>query len=327
MLCQAHGPTKDHTLRFNEDFSRIFQSTLGNSRLFKYVAEMNGAQRFFELIEPGCVPIDELTIENLAGLALLPIEDFFHDPFKQSDIAIDAHLHEEIGELRSASKPGPNFLRMFEARQSGFGKGIDVHNFAAASFGVEKRSQHARMIRPGILPDDKDRVGEVKVFKRYRPLAKTEGFLHSGAARFMTHVRAVRQIVRAKLSHKKLIKKCGLVAGASRSVEDRFIGRGQPIQFTRDQFKRVLPVNGFVIIAAFAQDHRMSDASLCVEPLIRLVRQFRHAPLLEKLRRHAFCRRFIGDMLRAFFAKFEMRTLAVRLRPGATRTIDSLLLI
>ena len=55
----------------------------------------------------------------------------------------------------------------------------------------------------------------VEVFERDRALAETERFFHSGAARLVTHVRAVRQIVGAELAHEELIKKRGFVAGAA----------------------------------------------------------------------------------------------------------------
>jgi hypothetical protein len=71
----------------------------------------------------------------------------------------------------------------------------------------------------------------------------------------------------------------------------------------------------------------MCKPALLIQPEIGLLGQFAHAPLRKEIRRNAFCRGFIGDMLRAFFAKFEVRTLAVGLRPGAAGTINSSLLI
>jgi hypothetical protein len=50
----------------------------------------------------------------------------------------------------------------------------------------------------------------------------------------------------------------------------------------------------------------MSKPALRVEPLIRLLGEFRDTPLLKKLRRDALCRRFIGNMLRAVFTKLKM---------------------
>src|SRR5437868_5858420 len=71
----------------------------------------------------------------------------------------------------------------------------------------------------------------------------------------------------------------------------------------------------------------MRDPSLLIEPKVGLLRKICDGPLSKKLRRRAFLGRFVGDVLSALFAEFEMRTLAVRLRPGATGTIDSVLLI
>ena len=78
---------------------------------------------------------------------------------------------------------------------------------------------------------------------------------------------------------------------------------------------------------AFAQNHRSRETALLIEPDIGLLRQFFDAPLNEKLGRDTLLRCFVRDMLCPFFAEFEMRTLAIRLGPGASGTIDSLLLI
>lgn len=71
----------------------------------------------------------------------------------------------------------------------------------------------------------------------------------------------------------------------------------------------------------------MRESSLCIQPLIRLFREFSHAPLLKELGRDSFTGRFVGNMLGAVFTKLEMRTLAIRLRPCATGTINSAHLI
>src|SRR6267142_1367899 len=81
------------------------------------------------------------------------------------------------------------------------------------------------------------------------------------------------------------------------------------------------------MIVACAPNHRLRNSPLLVEPEVGLLRQFRNAPLLEKLRSDAFGGGFIGDVLGALFAELEMRALAVRLGPGAAGTIDTFLLI
>ena len=71
----------------------------------------------------------------------------------------------------------------------------------------------------------------IEIFQRHRAFAETERFFHSGAARLMTHVRAVGQIVCPELAHEELIKKRRFVAGAAGGVEDRFVRRSERIQF------------------------------------------------------------------------------------------------
>src|SRR5882762_1805215 len=57
------------------------------------------------------------------------------------------------------------------------------------------------------------------------------------------------------------------------------------------------------------------------------MREVCHAPLLEKLRRHAFRRGFVGDMLGSVLTKLCVRPFRIRLGPGATRTIKTTHLI
>ena len=57
------------------------------------------------------------------------------------------------------------------------------------------------MIRAGVLTDDKDRIGKIEIFERYGAFTKAQHLFHSGAARFMAHIRTIGQIVRAKLPH------------------------------------------------------------------------------------------------------------------------------
>ena len=71
----------------------------------------------------------------------------------------------------------------------------------------------------------------------------------------------------------------------------------------------------------------MGDPSLLIQPKIRLLRKVGHAPLRKQFRRRAFFRRFVSHMLRALFAKFEMRSFPIGFRPRAARAIDAVLLI
>src|SRR5688500_8977196 len=114
-------------------------------------------------------------------------------------------------------------LRMLETGHADFRQRIDMHNLASVSLRVFQRRQHARMVRTGILPDDEDRFRAIEIRERYSSLPNANRLAQRRTTRLVTHVRAIGKIVRSKLPHEKLIKKRGLVAGATRGVEDRLI--------------------------------------------------------------------------------------------------------
>src|ERR1051325_11504796 len=109
---------------------------------------------------------------------------------------------------------------MLEACHADFRERINMDQLAASSFRAFERRQHARMVRARILTNDKDRVRFVEVFERDSSLPDTNRFAQRRAARLVTHVRTIRQVVGAELTHKELIQKSRLVAGAAGSVED-----------------------------------------------------------------------------------------------------------
>ena len=63
--------------------------------------------------------------------------------------------------------------------------------------------QHARMAGAGVLADDEDRVGVREVLELDRGLADADRFGQPRAARFVAHVRAVGQVVRAELAREQ----------------------------------------------------------------------------------------------------------------------------
>ena len=75
------------------------------------------------------------------------------------------------------------------------------------------------MIRARILPDNKNRVGAFEIFQLHAAFADADAFVQRRAARFVTHVRAIGQIVCAELPGEELIKKRRFVAGATARVK------------------------------------------------------------------------------------------------------------
>ena len=83
--------------------------------------------------------------------------------------------------------------------------------------------QHARVVRARVLTEHEDRVAELEVGERDRALAFADRLAQPRAARLVTHVRAVGQVVRAELAREQLAQERGLVARAPGGVEHRLV--------------------------------------------------------------------------------------------------------
>ena len=97
--------------------------------------------------------------------------------------------------------------------------GIECHDPRAPLCCFSQTGQHARVVRSGVLAKYEYGIRAIEIIQRDGSLARAEGFLQGHAARFVAHIRAIRQIVRAKGADKELIEKGGFVAGASGGVE------------------------------------------------------------------------------------------------------------
>ena len=183
------------------------------------------------------------------------------------------------------------------------------------------------MIRPWILPDHEDAIGILQFFQRHRALADADSLAQSVAARFMAHVRTVRQIVRSIHADKELIQKRRFIAGAARRVEDCLIRRGKAFQLLANHLECIAPADPLVVIRAFPQQHRLRQPPLFVQPQIGLLTQRGDTPLFEKLRRHALGSSFGRDRLRAVFAELGHVTVAFRIGPRTTGAIEAVFLI
>ena len=127
------------------------------------------------------------------------------------------------------------------------------------------------MIRSRVLPEDKYAVGFFEIFQRNAAFADADAFVQGRAARLVAHVRTVRQIVRPELADKKLIEKGRLVARPTARVKGGCVRRRQGVQFAGHHRKSFVPFDRLIMSAAGALDHRMDQAALQFQPVIRLL--------------------------------------------------------
>src|SRR5689334_5936713 len=103
MLGQSHCPAKNDAFGFDKDARCFFYLAFCESRLFDDVINGNFVETLFELWKLCRVVIDELMIEHRSWPLCFRLKHLLHQSFEQRDIAVDPHLQEEIGELRTAS--------------------------------------------------------------------------------------------------------------------------------------------------------------------------------------------------------------------------------
>ena len=270
---------------------------------------------------------DEFARQHRARISFFGFQHLFGDALKKSLIAVDAYGKKEASDGRAGSDPLQRMLRMLEAHQASFSQRIHAHNGAAAPRCRLQISEHAGMAGPGILPDNENKIGQLKIAQRYRAFADADDRRERGAAGFMTHVGAVGKVVGAELAHEKLVKKSGFVAGAAGGIKDGFIRRVQRSQLACDELECFIPGDGFIVIAAHRQMHGMSEAALLAQPVVGSAAEFRDAPPAEKFRSRLARGGFFSHRLGAVLAIFVGGAFSIRIRPGAARTIETIFLI
>src|ERR1043165_6626656 len=115
------------------------------------------------------------------------------------------------------------------------------------------------MIGAGNLAKDKDRFRAIEVFERDCSLPDSDRLAQRSATRFVTHVRTIRQVIRAKLSHEQLIQKRRFITRAARSVEDRLVGIIQGVELGGNHFKRIVSTDALVVRRVTSQAHRTEE--------------------------------------------------------------------
>src|ERR1051326_4666497 len=172
---------------------------LRDSRLRNNLLPTNRLQSSTKVLEPRRIRLEKVAVYGIT------FQHRLTNSFEQRHVTIDSHLQKQISQLSSRTKQSQYLLRMLEACHPDFRQRIDVHQLAPVSLRALQRRQHPRMIGAGILPNDKDRFRAIEVFERDCSLPDSDRLAQRSATRFVTHVRTIRQVIRAKLPHEQLI--------------------------------------------------------------------------------------------------------------------------
>src|SRR5688572_11935193 len=117
----------------------------------------------------------------------------------------------------------------------------------------------------------------------------------------MTHVGAVREIVSAKFSSKKLIEKSCFITGASGSIKYGFIRMLHPLNFLTNGIKCLLPGYLFIFIGFRIVAHGFCETPLLLEPVSVFLQQVSNGMFFKKFLCYSFACSLGGDSLYTVF--------------------------
>jgi hypothetical protein len=285
-----------------------------------------GLERSAQRVEAERVLGEECSVEHAPGALALEREQLLHHALQQGDVTADAHLNEALGELRAAAEDPARLLGMLEAHEPALAQRIDADDAAAAPRSGGERGEHARVIAAGVLADHEDQVGLLEVGEAHRALADADHLAEPGAARLVTQVRAVGQVVGAVLAHEELVEERGLVARAARGVEDGFVRRAERAQRFADALEREVPRDRHEAVRPGSADHRLGEPAVRFELAVRQAPQRRQGVREEDLAPDALLRRLVGHGFRAVLAELDPPVLR-RFGPRAAGAIEALRLV
>ena len=318
VLGQAHRPAGDQPLFALGQQQREFLDRIAADpgQLFNLHPRRRFEQTTIFLVA-AAVLADE------AGVRRTHRHQRLRHPAEQRHVAVDLHLQVARCERRGFPEDPAQVLRMGEAEQAGFLQRIHRDHPRPTGDRFLKGRQHPRMIRPGILADAEDDIRFQEIVQRHGALAHPDGFLQGQAARLVTHVRAVRQVVGAESAHEHLPQEGGLVARAAGSVEERLVRGIQFTQFIRHDRERFVPGDRFVMRRALAQQQRLGEAALEIVPGIAFGHQLGDGMRGEEIAADGPAHRLRGDRLCAVLTELGDRAWSVGVRPGAARAVEA----
>jgi len=331
VLGQSHRPAHDHALGPGVHACGEFDVGQGHARLLLDVFPGSAVDFVQVSIQPRGVFGDERVVEHrlaTAGLCLaLPLQE------ELGHAAHDRHVTPEgraevggVGRLGTVEQHLDRVLWMLEAFQAAFLERVDADHLRPAFHRFAQRFEHPRVVGAGVLANDKNRIGMFQVVEHHGAFAHAQALDHAHRAGFVTHVRAVREVVGAVGANEQLIEKGCLVAGPARGVELGLIWRVQGIEVPGDQREGLVPGSFHITISGRVIAHRVGQATLILQPIITLPGERGDAVFVEEGRVDQTAGGFPVDGLGAVFAELDHAVFR-RFAPGATGAVEATTLV
>src|SRR5579864_990284 len=163
LLRQPHGPARNHVFRTHHHICDFANLPPRDATLLDDVIPRNDSECRTKIFESGGFLLYETLVNDLARLLRVPLQNLFAQPLEKGQVAADANLHKMRCDLGSGSQQLQHLLRVLEARNPNFRKGIDADDRCPAPGRPLQTGKHAGVVGARILPNNKDSVSEVEV--------------------------------------------------------------------------------------------------------------------------------------------------------------------
>lgn len=331
VLSDAHPPAADDSLRTLINRSHLFDGLTRQTRMALDDVPGQLSAIIGVLLEAMGVFFNERHVEDARQVfTLRHVIGFDHglaNALQGDHVAADPDLMVLRADFHPMqTEHVARVLRRRKAYQRPFPQRVERDDACAPACGGVQLGHHARAVGPGVLADDKNRVGVLEIFQRRGAFADPDRLGQRRSGGFMAHVRAVREVGHAVQPTEQLIQKGGFVRRASGGVQLQLPRIAQAAQLCADLGERFVPSDGQVFVSGGVVAHRLGNTAFCFQRVIAPGRQFADRMPGEEVGRHAFPGRFPGQCLGTVLAVFKgVRFL--RVRPGATGTIEAARLV
>ena len=326
LLGQPEAPADDRPRRGEVAARDVAHLLLAYAALAHEILPRRARDERAVLLEAGGEALEEPEVEDL-GILRRPFEHGLGDAAQEREVARDPRLHVQRAHRgRAEGRHLHELVRDDGRARARLDHRVDVDDLGAAAIGLRERREHARRVRRRVDPHHEDQVRLVPIGEIARALARAQRRLQPTAAGLVAHVRAVRQVVRAELTHPELIEEGRLVAQPSRRVERRLVGRVETAQGLPHQREGIGPRDGHVLVGPGVVGHRLDQAPLGLQGIVTPRAQLAHGVGGEELARHAPAGQLPRDVLDAVLAEVQLQAV-LRVRPRAARAVEAAVLV
>ncbi|RMS64340.1 hypothetical protein ALP62_05489 [Pseudomonas syringae pv. aceris] len=318
VLSDAHPPAADDSLRTLINRSHLFDGLTRQTRMALDDVPGQLSAIIGVLLEAMGVFFNECHVEDARQVfTLRHVIGFDHglaNALQGDHVAADPDLMVLRADFHPMqTEHVARVLRRRKAYQRPFPQRVERDDACAPACGGVQLGHHARAVGPGVLADDKNRVGVLEIFQRRGAFADPDRLGQRRSGGFMAHVRAVREVGHAVQPTEQLIQKGGFVRRASGGVQLQLPWIAQAAQLCADLGERFVPGDGQVFVSGGVVAHRLGNTAFCFQRVIAPGRQFADRMPGEEFGRHAFPGRFPGQCLGTVLAVFKgVRFLRVR---------------